>query len=85
MNLDGLVNDYAFAQFVSTDTSVRDAIRLTGVEYYIGRVQGPQLEELSGCARTLWVSPSAAPYFDSLNTLTRVPIRVMDVRSCRRR
>jgi hypothetical protein len=81
VNLDGLVNDYAFARLVTRGASLRHRIVVSHVDYLVNRLSGHELRRL-GCGTVLWRSPGAVPYADQLSGLSMAHVDVVDVRAC---
>jgi hypothetical protein len=83
VNLDGLVNDYAFADRLRRGASKRQLIAASGVDYYVNRIAPKDLAALS-CGRVLWTSPGRVDDSDGPGgATTSAPVYVMDVRNCR--
>jgi hypothetical protein len=83
VNLDGLVNNYAYADRLAHDQSLRELIAASGVDYYVNRVNAHDLASLS-CGKVLWTSPGRVDDADGPGgTTTSAPVYVLDVRSCR--
>jgi hypothetical protein len=83
VNLDGLVNDYRFAQLAST-ASLRRRIAATRVDYFVGRLTLRDVEHALPCGRVLWSSPGKVPYDDPLTSFSQAAVHVVDVRGCQR-
>jgi hypothetical protein len=84
VNLDGLVNDYAFADRLAHGQSLRQLIAASGVDYYVNRINAHDLAELS-CGKVLWTSPGQVDNADGPGgATTSAPVYVLDVRNCRR-
>jgi hypothetical protein len=73
VNLDGLVNNYRFADLMDRGATLLERIRATGVDVYVNRLTQDQLQAMP-CARLLWRSPAL---------LGGAPADVLDVRGCR--
>jgi hypothetical protein len=82
VNLDGLVNDYDFAELVSRNAPLLERIQYTKVEYFVGRLRDDLLADLTPCAQVVWTSPGMIPYSDSLHGYSEAPIRIVDTRAC---
>jgi hypothetical protein len=81
VNLDGLVNDYAFARLVTRGASLRHRIVVSHVDYLVNRLSGHELRRL-GCGTVLWRSPGAVPYADQFSGFSMAHVDVVDVRAC---
>jgi hypothetical protein len=82
VNLDGLVNDYSFADRLARGQSLRELIVASGVDYYVNRINAHDLAELS-CGKVLWTSPGRIDNADGPGgTTTSAPVYVLDVRGC---
>lgn len=83
VNLDGLVNDYAFGQRLARGDSLRELIAASDVDYYVNRIPPQDMAGLS-CGKVLWTSPGRVDNDDGPGgTTTSAPIYVLDVRGCR--
>jgi hypothetical protein len=82
VNLDGLVNDYDYADFVKRGPSLRESIDREQVDLFVGRLTSAELKGLS-CAAPVWRSPQAVRYADALSSTTGAYVYVLDVRGCR--
>ncbi len=83
VNLDGLVNDYSFADRLAHDQSLRELIAASGVDYYVNRINPHDLAALS-CGKVLWKSAGQIEASDGPGGAnTSAPVYVLDVRSCR--
>jgi hypothetical protein len=83
VNLDGLVNDYAFADLVIDNASLRRRIAATKVDYFVGRLTRKERDEELACAKTLWRSPGTIPFTDFVHGYSSGLLYVLDVRGCR--
>jgi hypothetical protein len=82
VNLDGLVNDYSFADRLARGQSLRELIVASGVDYYVNRINAHDRAELS-CGKVLWTSPGRIDNADGPGgTTTSAPVYVLDVRGC---
>lgn len=75
VNLDGLVNDYPFAELVKSSTSVWRRARARGVGVFVGRLYDFD-RPIPSCARELWRS---RPVKTSGNVS---PVYIIDLRAC---
>lgn len=84
VNLDGLVNNYEFAELVAAHASAAARIEFTEVDYVVNRLTDERLASEFACATPVWRSELAVPYRDSANRAgTEGFIHVLDVRGCR--
>jgi hypothetical protein len=82
VNLDGLVNDYDFAEeLVATQAPLIDRLRATGVQYFVGRIMDDELQSIAACGPVLWTSPDVV-FHSSVGITTSAPVRIVDVRGC---
>ena len=81
VNLDGLVNDYAFARLVTSNASTRKRISAAHVDYLVNRLSAGELHQL-GCGNVIWTSPGNVPYSDALGGTSFGHVYVIDVRVC---
>ncbi len=82
VNLDGLVNDYEYAAFLSGEPNMVQKAQRKGVDLLIGRFPDEILEGPLTCGEILWESPGSVPYVDGLRDLTEARVFVVDVRGC---
>jgi hypothetical protein len=82
VNLDGLVNDYAFADLVIDNASLQRRISVTRIDYFVGRLTQRQRDQLA-CGKALWTSRSTITYNDSFHGYSVGKLYVLDVRACR--
>ncbi len=82
VNLDGLVNNYDFAELVVGDASMVERFDATRADYFVGRTS-PGLRRELGCGTVLWTSPGLVQYVDPYGTVTHAPVEIVDVRACR--
>jgi hypothetical protein len=84
VNLDGLANDYDFADLVIDDAPLRRRVSAEGVDYFVGRVTNRERRDDLDCATVLWTSPGRPIGFDdSVEGYTVGRLYVLDVRGCR--
>jgi hypothetical protein len=83
VNLDGLVNDYEFAEFVTRGgDGWGDRLRAANVDFLIQRLYEDEITGEMACGRELWRSPQPVLYYDSLEATTSAYVVVLDVRAC---
>jgi hypothetical protein len=84
VNLDGLVNNYEFAALVDLRADAPTRIRATAVDFLVNRLSDDQLHGELECARPVWRSDHAVPYWDGAQKDPQLSyIHVLDVRACR--
>lgn len=76
VNLDGLVNDYEYAELLLSGASRTRLLQHDQVDYLVNRLTDAEVSELD-CARPLWRSPEPVPYGGML-----AYVYVLDVRGC---
>jgi hypothetical protein len=81
VNLDGLVNSYAFTKYAKRGITLRTRVHAAGVDYYVNRLNDGDRHDLS-CGRVLWTSSVDVPFVDPVGARTLAPIAVVDVRRC---
>jgi hypothetical protein len=83
VNLDGLVNDYAFADYVATGPTTLERARQQGVDHFVGRVRDEDMAGQFRCADVLWTSPDPIAYGDGLSSaVTSAHLYVLDLNPC---
>ncbi len=82
VNLDGLVEDYAYAALAAQGASLHQEIADTRVDVLVNRLDDAELAALS-CARVLWASPTRLGVGDATGAVDFGPVYVLDVRRCR--
>ncbi len=83
VNLDGLVNDYDFADLVRHDTPLSKRVAAEHVDYFVGRISDADRAHELDCGTVLWTSPGEIPYADDSASYSVAAVRVFDVRACR--
>jgi hypothetical protein len=81
VNLDGLVNDFAYADLLMSPSSRDDVLeryRRTGVYYLIGRL-APTDPRRPRCATVIWEDPVPVAYRGSIEGVTTVPVVVLEL------
>lgn len=76
VNLDGLVNDYEYAELLLSGAPRTRLLEHDQVDYLVNRLSDAEVRELD-CARPLWRSPDPVPYGGTL-----AYVHVLDVRAC---
>jgi hypothetical protein len=84
VNLDGLVNDYSYAELVTSGAPIVEKLRAAGVDYLVNRLPPESLTGELACAEEVWRSPQRIPYADGFTARTEAPVYVLDVRPCTR-
>lgn len=82
VNLDGLVNDYEYAELLEQDPTLVEQVRANGVDILVNRLSAEQVADDLGCARELWRSDEPVAYDDGLQDGSSQYVYVLDVRSC---
>jgi hypothetical protein len=82
VNLDGLVNNYEFAELMSTGATMLELARADGVRYFVSRLTDDTISGEFACAKVLWTSPDAITYGDSLSGTSTAHLYVLDLSTC---
>jgi hypothetical protein len=83
VNLDGLVNNYDYANLVRRDTPLSQRVAAEHVDYFVGRISDEDRARELDCSTVLWTSPGEIPYDDDSTPYSIAPVRIFDVRACR--
>jgi hypothetical protein len=81
VNLDGLVNDYTYAQHLIAGDSPISLYRREHVRYLVERRE-VGTAAVPGCAVQLWSSSEPVLYSDAINPATRLRVGVWDLLPC---
>jgi len=84
VNLDGLVNNFAYAAALAAHKPAAERYRQEGIDLLVARRQDGSAD-IPPCAREFWRSTHNVPYFvdgDVTRPVESVPVRVWDLRPC---
>jgi hypothetical protein len=81
VNLDGLVNSYAYGELLVNDVPERERFQFAEVDYLVNRLSDPRLLGDLACGVPLW--RSEFPAYSAGSNFEWASIYVVDVRSCR--
>lgn len=82
VNLDGLVNNYDYAELLERDPTLLQQADANGVDFLVTRLAAEQVIGELGCADQLWRSDQPVAYDDGLQGESNQYIYVLDLRSC---
>jgi hypothetical protein len=84
VNLDGLVNDYEFADLVDADTPLDELIAVEEIDFVVNRLNNERQAAIAGCSEVIWESPGSILAREGLDgQILDRPVVIVDVRGCR--
>ncbi len=84
VNIDGLVNDYGFAELVTADAPLDEVVRAEQIDFVVNRLNPARQAAVAGCSEVIWESPRSILAREGLDgEVLDLPVVVLDVRGCR--